>query len=53
LEQPQKIFEQNCDTIKSHKDQNDLIRCNLLKRAEPAEQFAIIYCIDNIFLQKF
>jgi hypothetical protein len=46
------MFEQNCNTIQSHKYQNDLAVCNLLKGINPNEQFAIIYSIDNIFLHR-
>jgi len=32
LEKPEKMLEQKYDTIQSHKDQNDSVAFNLLKR---------------------
>jgi hypothetical protein len=46
------MFEQRCDTIQSHKYQNDLVACNLLKSVKPHEQIEIMNSIENVFLQR-
>lgn len=46
------MFGQSSEIIQSRKAQNDLIACNLLKRVETFEQFAIMYSTDNIVLQR-
>ncbi|HLY69326.1 MAG TPA: hypothetical protein VKR53_06325 [Puia sp.] len=46
------MFDQKIHQLSSHVCENDLIACNLLKGIDRYEQFAILYDLDRIMLNR-